>query len=61
MTTANIAKLIKFIESHDMNTAFDNGDGTLTVTSVECRNGVACDAISRIQATFEAARDHLGY
>lgn len=53
--------LIRFIEDHG-NPVVVNGDGTLTVTSVEVdRNGVASAVRNTIPATLAAARDLLGY
>ncbi|MFJ1253405.1 hypothetical protein [Cupriavidus sp. CuC1] len=59
MTTQN---LIRWIDTHDRPQAtVDNGDGTLTVSSVECRNGIAHVVQDVIPATMAAARDLLGY
>ncbi|MFJ4291269.1 hypothetical protein ACIP1U_16020 [Cupriavidus sp. NPDC089707] len=55
------AKLIRFIELHDGNTAVDNGDGTLTVTYVALMAGIAYDKRETIPATATAVRDVLGY
>lgn len=56
----NTDRLIRFIESHG-NACTDNGDGTLTVTSIEACNGVAREVLDTIPATLTAARDLLGY
>ncbi|MDW3684876.1 hypothetical protein RA280_24610 [Cupriavidus sp. CV2] len=53
-------RLIRFIESHG-NPCFANADGTLTVTSIECRDGVAREVQETIPATMAAARNLLGY
>lgn len=55
------AKLIRFIELHDGNTAVDNADGTLTVTYVALMAGIAYDKRDTIAATAAAVRDILGY
>lgn len=55
-----IQHLIAFIQSHE-NPAVDNGDGTLTVTSIECCDGKAYPVQDVIPATLQAARDLLGY
>jgi len=55
-----LVSLIAWIESHG-NRAIDNGDGTLTVTSIECKDGVASEVEDVIPATIIAVRDLLGY
>lgn len=58
----NTSALIRFIDSHDRPTpTIDNGDGTLTVSSIECRDGIAGEVRDVIPATMSAARDLLGY
>lgn len=58
--TAAATGLISWIESHG-NHAIDNGDGSLTVTSIECKDGIAREIEDVIPATLPAARDLLGY
>jgi hypothetical protein len=61
-TEMNTANLIRFIDSHDRpSPTVDNGDGTVTVSSIECRDGVASEVRDVIPATMAAARDLLGY
>jgi len=60
LKTAAATGVISWIESHG-NHASDNGDGSLTVTSIECKDGIARKIEDVIPATLGAARDLLGY
>ncbi|GJH22479.1 hypothetical protein CBA19CS22_38075 [Caballeronia novacaledonica] len=56
------ANLIAWIDSHDRPEAtIDNGDGTLTVSTVCVANGASFIERDVIPATLAAARDLLGY
>ncbi|MGO4151470.1 hypothetical protein [Cupriavidus sp. YAF13] len=58
-----VVRLMAWIDLHDRPalTTFNTADGTLTVTSIECHNGVAHEVKETIPATVAAARDLLGY
>ncbi len=54
--------LMSWIDRHDRpEPTVDNGDGTLTVASVYCLDGVAHVQRDVIPATMPAARELLGY
>lgn len=63
VATPEVIRLMTWIDTHDRPalTTFDADTGTLTVTSIEIRDGVACEVQDTIPATLSAARDLLGY
>lgn len=62
MATIRTEDLIRWIDTHDRpRPTVINTDGTLTVTSIESRDGVAHEVQNVIPATLQAARDLLGY
>lgn len=63
IATPAVVRLMAWIDLHDRPalTTFDTADGTLTVTSIECCNGVAREVQETIPATMAAVRELLGY
>lgn len=62
VATPQVIRLMAWIDLHDRPALTTlNADGTLTVSSIECRNGVAHEVQETIPATMAAARDLLGY